>query len=180
MPMPEGNERGPHEADPPGRSPGHRRLMARSSEVLGQPVRDAARLQVEGFLPYYWVGLVLGIVLLRGGVLGVLIGVGAGIGIGRIATRNRARGLGMSTVLAVTDTQVHALKLSRRTAQPVAAWPRDEVASRLRRKRVTYAVTLDRPDAPPIRLELLYYLFRNRPQAFIDNIRTPTTGAGSA
>lgn len=176
MPVPENSERDDGAADPRW-SPGHRRLVARSSQALGQPVRDAARLQVEGFLPYYWLGFVLGAVLFLGGALGVLIGVAAGILIGRLATRNRARGLGMSTVLAVTDTHVYALKVSRRAFQPVASWPRAEVVRRLRRKRVTYAVTLDRLDASPIRLELLYYLFRTRPQAFLDTIETPTTGS---
>jgi hypothetical protein len=155
-----------------------RKLVVRASAAVGRPVTNAARLQVEGWLPYWWVGVVVAVAQIPlAGALGVVVVVLATVGIARLATRNRAPGFPTYTVLAVSDDWVYAMKLSRSKVQHLGAWPRAEVAGLLRRKRITWAITLDRPGLPPARLELLYYLFRARPQAFIAAITAPPIAA---
>jgi hypothetical protein len=164
----------PRPAAPP---VGPSRLINRAETLLDVPVRAAARFNVEGFLPYYWIGAAL--VLAGGvlfGVLGVVIciplAILVGI-IGRLATRGRAPGYPWTTVLAVTDTDIYALRIARSGDRQLGQWPRAAVATRIRRKRVTRAITLDRPGGTPVRLELLYYIARKRPQAFLDSIGRP-------
>lgn len=152
------------------------RLTHRAEQLLGVPVRAAARFNVEGFLPYYWIGTALGLAgAVVFGVLGAVVGVAISsllvIPVGRLATRGRAPGYPLTTVLAVTDTHVYALRIARSGDRQLGQWPRATVATRIRRKRVTRAITLDRPDGTPVRLELLYYIAQKRPQAFLDSIR---------
>jgi hypothetical protein len=129
---------------------------------------------VEGFLPYFWIGFALGVAgaVLWGG-LGAVICLLFAILVGRLATRGRAPGYPMTTVLAVTDTHVYALRTARSGDRQLGQWPRATVATRIRLKQVTRAITLDRPDGTPVRLELLYYMARKRPQAFLDSINRP-------
>jgi len=146
--------------------------------LLGVPVRAAARFNVEGFLPFYWIGAALGLVGaalfgVLGAVFGVLISTLLVIPVGRLATRSRAPGYPLTTVLAVTDTDVYALRIARSGDRQLGRWPRAAVATRIRRKRVTRAITLDAADGRPARLELLYYIARKRPQAFLDSIGRP-------
>jgi hypothetical protein len=156
------------------------RLLKRSEQLVGEQLRSTARLNIEGFLPYYWIAAAFLLIVFRGGLVPAIVVFGVVLLIGRLLTRKRAQGFPLSTMLAVSDDQVYAISLSRRGDRILGAWPRAEVAGRLRRKRLTWAVTLDRNDLPPARLELLYYLFRKRPHAFLASITAPTSGPRTA
>jgi hypothetical protein len=150
------------------------RLIIRAEKLLGAPVRAAARFQVEGFLPYYWIGFAVGVAGARlWGGLGAVICLLLAMLVGRLATRGRAPGYPLTTVLAVTDTHVYALRTARSGDRQLGQWPRATVATRIRRKQVTLAITLDQPDGTPVRLELLDYIAQKRPQAFLDSVNRP-------
>jgi hypothetical protein len=159
-----------------------RKQIARLSSMLGEPVLATAPFWVEGTLPWYILGLVLGVGLIGVGLLGVLIGLAVGFVIARLVTGRRAKGVGFTTILAVTRSQVYALNANfwtnRSTGRQVAVWPLGEVASGIRRKRFTVAVTLDHPDGHQIRLETPRYLLASkRARTFTAHLPTPPTGS---
>lgn len=134
-----------------------RKLIERASVALGEPVAAAGAFRVEGTLPWYFAGILVGLGLLQG-VLGALIGLGLGALVARLATRHRARGFGFTTIIAVTATQLHAIKASFWTGRPVAdgrigSWPLAAITMGVRYKRLTTAVSLELPDGRHVRLE---------------------------
>jgi hypothetical protein len=132
------------------------KLLARLSSLLGEPVSEAAPFWVEGTLPFYLVGLGIGVAVMQGAV-GAIVGLGLGIVASRLFTRRRAPGFGFQTYLAVTPTKVVAVKsnywLGRPTGSPAAAWPTGAVRAKVRPKQLTTAVTLDLPEGGHVRLE---------------------------
>ena len=134
-----------------------RRQIERASNALGQPVIAATAFRVEGTLPWYLFGVALGVGLL-GGAVGALIGCAVGYGMARMVTRRRAAGVGFTTILAATTTQLYALKAnfwSGRPApgQPIGIWPLTDVPIEVRRKHLTVAVALDLGDRRRPQLE---------------------------
>lgn len=165
----------------PASSPRQSKQIKRVASVLGEPVRASAVFWVEGTLPWLLLGVGLGVGLLRG-ALGAVIGFAVGYLIARLVNRSRANGVGHVTILAVTHNHVHAIKANiwtnRRTGIQIGEWPRDQVASRIRRKRLTVAVTLELPDGHQVRLESPSYGSAGKwARALTSQMPTQTTGS---
>jgi hypothetical protein len=131
-----------------------RKWLNRVSEAVGEPVTAAAAFRVEGTLPWYAVGLALGVGTL-GGALGAVLGAAVGYSIARLVTLRRGRGVGFVTIVAATATEVFAVKANFWTNRPkatrVGEWPLGQITAR--HKRITVALTLDLPDGHQVRLE---------------------------
>lgn len=134
-----------------------RKQIGRVTAVLGEPVTASASFRVEGTLPWYLLGVVVGVGVLQG-ALGAVIGLGLGFVIARLVTRGRAAGFGFTTILAVTETHLHALKAGFWSGRPtanatVASWSLAALPIEIRHKRLTTAVSLSLPDGRQVRLE---------------------------
>jgi hypothetical protein len=124
---------------------GHKQVE-RAFAALGVPVIATASFWVEGTWPWIFIGSLVGAGVLQG-ALGALLGLGAGYGVAWLVTRRRAGGAGLSTVLAVTATDLYAIKASLWTGRPVAdkrigSWPLDTVDLQVRSKRIATAVSI--------------------------------------
>ena len=127
---------------------------------LGVPVVATASFWVEGTLPWFFLGLLVGVAVLQG-ALGALIGLAVGYGIARLATRPRAAGAAFSTILAATATELLAVKGSFWTGRPlgdrrIGSWPLDNIDVEVRRKRLTTAVSVGLSDGRRMRLEIIH------------------------